>query len=246
MKRVKTVKSLAASVFLIGQTLVGTAFAASVTVAGNTIDFTFDDALLGLFGPATVAGDTLYFTPSDFTATSSNGAGFALTRGTVNIGIAARDGWSFDSVGLVERGDYLLLGSGAMADVTGQLRAFDRAAPLTDATASIAAFSPFSQTGLPTHNWTAQASIDLAAWQNTRSVNVTLESLLLASTNASNSLAFAEKKFIGLTPVMMAAAAPVPEAETYAMMLAGLGLVGFAVRRRRTAGTRATENRRAA
>lgn len=28
--------------------------------------------------------------------------------------------------------------------------------------------------------------------------------------------------------------APVPEAETYALMLAGLGLVGFAVRRRRT------------
>ena len=28
--------------------------------------------------------------------------------------------------------------------------------------------------------------------------------------------------------------APVPEAETYAMLLAGLGLVGFAVRRRRT------------
>jgi hypothetical protein len=30
-------------------------------------------------------------------------------------------------------------------------------------------------------------------------------------------------------------AAPVPEASTYGMMLAGLGLVGFAARRRKTA-----------
>jgi hypothetical protein len=34
---------------------------------------------------------------------------------------------------------------------------------------------------------------------------------------------------------LMIAAAPVPEAETYAMMLAGLGLVGFMVARRRQA-----------
>jgi hypothetical protein len=33
--------------------------------------------------------------------------------------------------------------------------------------------------------------------------------------------------------VTVAAAAPVPEAETYAMLLAGLGLVGFAARRKR-------------
>jgi hypothetical protein len=31
----------------------------------------------------------------------------------------------------------------------------------------------------------------------------------------------------------MITAAPVPEAETYAMMLAGLGLVGFMARRRK-------------
>jgi len=37
-----------------------------------------------------------------------------------------------------------------------------------------------------------------------------------------------EKKFVGLSFVTT----PVPEAETYAMMLAGLGLIGFVVRRR--------------
>lgn len=227
----KRIKPLVAGIFLLSQTLTGAAFAASVTLSGNTVDFSFDDTLLGLFGPAAVSGDTLYFTPVDFTATSSNGAGFALTRDTVNIRVAAHDGWSFGNLGLVERGDYLLLGSGATADVGGQIRVFDIATPLTDATAAIAPLSPLNLTGMPTHDWSAQASVNLSAWESTRAINVTLENLLLASTAASPSLAFVEKKFVGLTPIM--AAAPVPEAETYAMMLAGLGLVGLAVARRR-------------
>jgi hypothetical protein len=84
------------------------------------------------------------------------------------------------------------------------------------------------------HNWTALASTDLAAWDSVQAINVTVENLLLASTGATPSLAFVEKKFVGLTPFMVAVT-PVPEAETYAMMLAGLGLVGFAAARRRIA-----------
>ncbi|MDP3217955.1 MAG: FxDxF family PEP-CTERM protein, partial [Deltaproteobacteria bacterium] len=44
----------------------------------------------------------------------------------------------------------------------------------------------------------------------------------------TDTLAFIEKKYAGLNVITT----PVPEAETYAMMLAGLGLIGFAVRRR--------------
>jgi hypothetical protein len=226
-------KQLAAGVFLLGQALCGVAFAAPVTLSGSTVDFSFDDALLGLFGPASVSGDTLYFTPVAFEAQSLNGAGFALSNDTVNISVTAHDGWSFDSVGLSERGDYLLLGSGSTADVAGQMRVFDIAAPLTDISAPIAALSPLNLTGVPTHNWDAQASIDLSGWESTRSINVTVENLLLASTAATPSLAFVEKKFVGLTPFTMATPAPVPEASTYAMMLAGLGLVGWMGMRRR-------------
>ena len=231
----KYLNKLAAGVFLLGQTLGGAAFAAPVTLAGDTVNFSFDDALLGLFGPASVSGDTLYFTPVAFEAQSLNGAGFALANDTINIKVAAHDGWSFNRVDLIERGDYLLLGSGSTADVAGQLRVFDIAAPLTDTTASIASLSPLNLSGVPTHNWDARASANLSAWEGTQAINVTVENLLLASTSATSSLAFVEKKFVGLTPVMMAAA-PVPEAETYAMMLAGLGLVGFAAMRRRKAG----------
>lgn len=228
MKRIKT---LTAGIILLGQAFSGVALAASVTLTGTTVDFTFDDAMLGLFGPANVSGNSLYFTPTDFEAKSLNGAGFALTNDTMNIKVSAHSGWLFSTIGLVEKGDYLLLGSSGMADVAGQMRVFDVAAPLVDVTTSIVSSSPLTQVGLPTHNWDAQVSTDLSAWNTAQAINVTIENLLLASTGTASSLAFVEKKFVGLTVVT----APVPEAETYAMMLVGLGLVGFAARRRRAA-----------
>jgi len=225
---------LAASVLLLAQAFSGAALAASVTLAGTTVDFTFDDALLGRFGQANVSGDVLYFTPVDFEAKSLNGAGFALTNDTMNIQVAARDDWTFSGISLLERGDYMLLGSGSMANVAGQLRVFDIASPLVDVTAGILPTAPLDQTGLSTRNWTADTSIDLSAWENARTINVTVENLLLASTGAVPSLAFVEKKFVGLSPVMVAVTPPVPEADTYAMMLAGLGLVGWSAMRRRS------------
>lgn len=225
----KRVKALTAGILLLGQALSGAALAASVTLAGTTVDFTFDDALLGLFGPASVSGNTLYFTPVNFTAESLNGAGYALTNNTMNIQVTAHQNWMFSSIDLTERGDYLLLGSGSTADVSGQMRVFDVATPLADVTTSIQAASPLDLVGLPTHNWAAAASLDLSAWTTTQAVNVTIQNLLLASTGVTPSLAFVEKKFVGLTAVT----APVPEPETYAMMLAGLGLIGMAVVRRR-------------
>lgn len=228
----KRVKKMALGIFLLGQAISGAAYSASVTFTGTDVNFNFDDALLGLFGQANVSGNSLYFTPVNFDAQSSNGAGYDFTNDTMNIKVTARDGWSFSSIGLIERGDYLLLGSGSSAQVAGQIRVFDVASPLIDVTDSIEAMSPLDLPGVPTHNWTANAAVDLSTWESTRAVNVTVESLLLASTSAPSSLAFVEKKFLGLTPVLTAVT-PVPEAETYAMMLAGLGLVGWATMRRR-------------
>jgi hypothetical protein len=228
----KCVNKLAVGMFLLGHTLCGAAFAAPVTLAGNAVDFSFDDGLLGLFGQANVSGDTLYFTPVGFKAQSLNGAGFALANDTLNIRMTARDGWSFAGIEVLERGDYLLLGTGSTADVGGQIRAFDVASPLADLTASIGASALLDLPGMPTHNWQANATLDLGAWSDAQAVNVTIQNLLLASTGTPSSLAFVEKKFVGLTPFMVAVT-PVPETQTYAMMLAGLGLVGGMVMRRR-------------
>lgn len=227
----KRVKILAAGIFLLSQTLSGAAFAASVTLAGATVDFSFDDTLLGMFGQAHVAGDSLYFTPTSFVAQSSNGAGYVLANQTINIGVVAHQGSAFSSFDFTEKGDYLLLGSGASVDVTGQTRLFDVANPLVDITNSLQSANPLTHVGTPTDNWIAQSSTDLSAWNRARAINVTVENLLLASTSLPNSLAFVEKKLVGISFVTT----PVPEADTYAMMLAGLGLVGFAVARRRAA-----------
>lgn len=226
MKRVKT---LATGIFLLSQALTGAAYAASVTLTGNNVDFTFDDTLTGLFGQPQIAGDTLFFTPVNFEAKSLNGAGYAFTNDTVNITVTAHSGMLFDSVNLLERGDYLLLGSGSSADVTGQVRVFDTAMPLTDLTSSITPSSPLNMTGVPTKNWDANASVDVSAWNTATTLNVTIENLLLASTSSPESLAFVEKKFAGLSLITT----PIPEAETYTMMLSGLGLIGFMVSRRK-------------
>ncbi|MBI5789952.1 MAG: PEP-CTERM sorting domain-containing protein [Rhodocyclales bacterium] len=46
--------------------------------------------------------------------------------------------------------------------------------------------------------------------------------------------AFPSRDYVGLDNVsVQAVAAPVPEPETYALMLAGLGLMGFVARRRK-------------
>lgn len=228
----KHVYKLGAGVLLLGQAFSGAALAASVTLSGNTVDYTFDDAMLDLFGPASLSGDTLYFTPVSFQAESLNGDGFALTKSTMNIEVSAHDGWSFSNMALSEQGDYLLLGASSTADVSGQIRVRDVASPLADMTASIHSSAPLDQTGLPTTNWTAGAAVDLSAWNDSRTVNVTVQNLLMASTAGGSSLAFVDKKFVGLTPTM-AEVSPVPEANAYAMMLAGLGLIGWKVGRRR-------------
>ena len=226
MKRVKT---LVTGVYLLSQALTGAASAASVTLSGTTVDFSFDNTLMGLFGQPSVAGDTLFFTPSNFKAKSLNGEGYVLTDETINVQVTAHSGRSFNSVNLSERGDYLLLGSGSTADVTGQVRVFDTAMPQTDLTASIIPTSPLNISGLPSKNWNAGASINVASWNTAKTLNVTIENLLLASTSSTASLAFVEKKFAGLSFITSA----VPEAETYTMMLAGLGLIGFMVSRRK-------------
>jgi len=221
-----------AGILVLSCAMSGAAYAAPVTLTGTNIDFTFDNSLLGLFGQPTVTGNTLFFTPVDFSATSVNGEGYVLTNDTLNVKISAHPGATFNSLNLTEKGDYMLLGNGGTADVSGQLRVFDVASPLVDLTSTIMPTTPLNLTGVPTKNWVANASINLSTMSLAKTLNVTLENLLLTSTNAASSLAFAEKKFVGLSLTTGGAVTPVPEAETYSMMLAGLGLVGLMVARR--------------
>ena len=205
-----------------------------LTLHGTDLDYVLDPAALSSFGKPGVAGDTLFFTPTGFKVQSSNGSGYNLASATLNITLVAHEGQDFGSLGLIEKGDYLLLGAGGSVGVSGQIRAFDLAAPLADQTASILPMGAMTTTGLPSVNWQAGATLNLSAMRSAPSISLTVENLLLASTATNASLAFAEKKFVGLTPTMFSEKiSPVPEPQVYTSMLAGLGLIGFGMRRRK-------------
>ncbi len=219
--------------------LSGSALAVPTTLVGTNVSFTFDSALLGLYGTPIVSGDSLVFTPTAFSAASSNGAGFVMTNATLNVAITANAGYEFSTINLTERGDYYLIGSDAQVAVGGQIRVFDQDDPIhNEVTGSIVATAPFNVfttfSTFSSTNWTANASASVPAsgWGGddgiVDGINLTIENLLIASTSAAGSAAFIEKKFAGTTIIISA----VPEADTYAMLLAGLGLVGFMARRR--------------
>src|SRR3569623_1734264 len=180
-QHMKRMTHMAAGVFLLVQAFSGAAFAASVTLSGDSVDFTFDDTLMGLFGQPVLSGYTLSITPENFHASSTNGAGYTLADNTVNIQMTAHYGYSFSSIVLAERGDYMLLGGGSTADVAVQVRVYDVLDHAKDTMTSIAPAAAMDQTGGNTHPWTAAASTDLSGWAGTRPLNVSFQNLLVAS-----------------------------------------------------------------
>ena len=234
----KRMSKLAAGILLLGQTLSGVAFAVPVTLTGATVNFTFDSALSGLFGTPAVSGDVLFFTPTTYKAQSFNGSGFASASQTFNITVNANPGYLVSAVNLTEGGDYYNIGPSAGVAVGGKLYVRDLESPLAPVvTGKIKADVPLNDVtsleNFETTDWTSHTGVTIpAGWGGSdgivSGVNVTIENILLARSMNPVSAAFIEKKFVALNLVT----APVPEPGTYAMMLVGLGLVGFAVRRR--------------
>jgi hypothetical protein len=160
-----------------------------------------------------ISGDTLSFAASAF-----NIAGFGLLEDTLLISVSAHSGYLLSSFGLAEGGSYT---TGGIVDVDGMLLVEDSFAPNSNFVSAGLVES------LGAGVWTAQTGTvsPLAGWGESgvfNNANLTVTNLLFAS-GASVS-----KNYVSISAI----AAPVPEAETYAMMLAGLGLVGFMVRRK--------------
>lgn len=199
--------------------LLSSSAVATTTLGGGNVSYTFDETDLGLFGSASVVDGSLVFAPSGFNATGTS----LYAKETINITVTAASGYSLGGFSLSESGGYALPPTGGTAYATGMFTAIDVEGDTSNQL-------PVGFNGvLDGGAWNANAAIALPAtgWGGmdgvVSSVTLTLSNQLFATGDAS-----IWKDSVSIT----ATALPVPEAHTYAMLLAGLGLVGFMARRR--------------
>jgi len=209
----------------------GNALAVPTTLTGTYVSYSFETDDLGLFGTASLSGDELVFSPTNFTATSVNGSPGAAVW-TMHITVSANSGYQLSAINLFESGTYSLSG-GATAFVTGNITALDIEGTTSgQQIGNIVTTAPLTVSGATT-GWVGNAGVVLPAtgWGGTDGV---VNSISLKITNqlfATSSLGGASEVWKNAAGVNVVTT-PIPEAETYAMMLAGLGLVGFMVRRK--------------
>ncbi len=211
-----------------------TAQADIVTIDGSLFnsdfDVTYDDELVGLFGTPILSNNVIAFLPSEFSATSTDGSGLGFTNSTIQLTLTPNSDSIFSEFSLVERGDYILTGDNASVQLNGQIRARNISDVLNESVSNITADAPLTTPGL--NNWQATAFIDAATgdWQPTDSaVLLTIENILIASTQDYGELAFIEKKFAASPIELEVTVVPVPGA--LVLLASGLALFGFRMRR---------------
>ena len=220
------------SLLVLGMTVSINASAAPVTLFGDDISFTFNDA--SLFGPGTVVGNSLFFMPSNFKAESLNGAGVVSASETLIIDVAVTtEGYDISSLGMFEEGDYITNGVDASVSASGRLGVTSTTTmcglfPCGDA--SIFNVAGLGDTGGSTVDWSAGTSVDLAdtaGWGTDTALQISFQNNLSATTLNNGEQAMIQKKqgAIGLAvnPI------PVPAA----VWLFGSGLIGLAAVARR-------------
>jgi hypothetical protein len=204
------------------------------------VSFTYDDALLGLYGGSEplVVGNSLIFQPTNFTAESLNGAGADTANQTLIIDVmATTPGFDITSVIMAEQGDYIR--SGIDASVAASMRLGVTSAttgcglfPCNDST--ITNIGGLGDTGGATVGWSGSATVDLAdtaGWGSDSAVQVSFQNNLSATTLSNGETASIQKKLGGVG--LYVNQVPVPAA----VWLFGsglIGLVGVARRKRRT------------
>jgi hypothetical protein len=216
---------------LMKPSLLAFALAAALTATGAQAALPASLLVNGSFeapGCSSSNGNCILDTPTE--ANYINGWTTALSG--VEYFSAAAFGGAADGVMVVDLANYTYLAGGGIeqtfATVIG--KAYDLA---------------FS---LSTMQWSGRdgtAHIDVTVAGNTTGYDVTnhtaslvwiKENLSFVATGANTTLRFTNTQnpylHFAIVDGVSAVAAPVPEPETYALMLAGLGLVGFAARRR--------------
>ncbi|MBN2447967.1 MAG: hypothetical protein JXO22_14645, partial [Phycisphaerae bacterium] len=170
----------------------------------------------GLFGDPTVidqASNVAFaFTPQAFRAESENGVA-QTTDDRLEFHVAAHSGYQFNTVKIVERGDYGILGGGSVSATAGlflndwnNFRFEDDAASVTYTTDG-------------SGNWTLTTQIDLVGdFPEWTDFDIVLDNNLMAISDPSGTT-FIQKKLAGVAIDIIV----IPEPTTF--LLLGLGLL---------------------
>jgi hypothetical protein len=197
----------------------GSSNAALITIDGSDVSFTYDDSLLGLFGPASVSGNSLTFAPTNFSASSTTSSPFDFTNSSFAVTINSLGNY-INKISLVESGNYIKIGGSADVAASGSLTTIDLTNTLTSHS-NITPTAAFATTNFPNPvgNWKATANENLL---NSFSVLANINNILGTQKLQTSDFALINKLSVSLTAYTVTAV-PLPQA----VWLFGAGLLGM-------------------
>lgn len=204
----------------------GAGFAmALTTLPGTHFTVTFDSSLQGLFGdPVLLVGDVLRWRP-----TSLVDRNVGLISSTATATVTADAGYDLSAFTFAEAGQYTAWQRNSGTFNVNAASILHVGPALTSSVTTGILAAPGNVTSLQTWGVLTGAAVPVPL--NTHSVTVKLDQILFASkTGLAGAYVNLVTADAGITTH---AAVSVPEPETYVMMLAGLGALGFLSRRRR-------------
>ena len=206
--------------------------AAIVHLPGDTVDFYYDDAQPGyaVYGSLTVVGDSIFAQPTLFKAEALNGANAdASALGTVTV--VAKSGYDFDAVLVAQQGDYQMAGAGPTVSATAELTVDSNTSAASNVS-TLTSSSDFTVKGALTE-WSSSTQVDLstAEWDGVMGIDLTLDSIIAATTASNGESALIQNKFVGGGMVTIETS-PVPLPASLWLLLSGMaGLVGLSRRK---------------
>ena len=203
------------------------------------------DPGLGLFGPPTIAGDTMDFNPQAFAATTT-GPAADTTDSNLQFMVKAHAGQAIGAIQFAEAGDTTLAGLAGEAQttvgtvITGEIAELNIAGVLTPVSINLPqitmGFAPkndfkLSVDGAGTIGWTGAAIMNLVPQGLVTKVNISLDNALTAASVVGTS-AHIQKKDADALVITTSTTPIIPEPASAAIAMIALAL-GSAVSRRR-------------